>query len=258
MTPLSCPSQTSVLRALDPTTPTFVFPAMNTHMYAHPLTAKHLDVISRDIGYTVVGPVGKGLACGDVGVGAMTDWSDIVKLVEVQFLSPDSRVSSTTKGIDLERSLAKLDLLPPSTTTTSVSPSPLHPVPLKSRLDTLTHLTTPANTPSPTPPPPTPSPSAPHQPTFDRDTRHPLTLPLSAVEQLIQHKILPPTLVHREHTSSDRRLFWFVPSRLERRHLEGLAAAAAEDVQGGGRKGEWADEIVGSREWLERCYGVDP
>ncbi|KAG9099076.1 hypothetical protein FRC06_005675 [Ceratobasidium sp. 370] len=72
---------TSVLRALAPSTPTFVFPAMNTHMYEHPLTARHLAIIQDTIGYTVVGPVGKVLACGDIGIGAMTEWTDIVELV---------------------------------------------------------------------------------------------------------------------------------------------------------------------------------
>ncbi|KIO23886.1 hypothetical protein M407DRAFT_26680 [Tulasnella calospora MUT 4182] len=72
---------TSLLRALDPSTPTFVFPAMNTMMYNHPLTAIHLKTVQEVIGYTVVGPIGKNLACGDVGVGAMTEWTDIVKLV---------------------------------------------------------------------------------------------------------------------------------------------------------------------------------
>jgi phosphopantothenoylcysteine decarboxylase len=40
---------------------------MNTHMYTHPLTAKHLEIVTDVIGYSVVGPVGKSLACGDVG-----------------------------------------------------------------------------------------------------------------------------------------------------------------------------------------------
>ncbi|CAE6469676.1 unnamed protein product [Rhizoctonia solani] len=67
--------------ALAPSTPTFVFPAMNTHMYEHPLTIRHLDTVKDIIGYNVVGPVGKALACGDIGMGAMTEWSDIVQLV---------------------------------------------------------------------------------------------------------------------------------------------------------------------------------
>jgi len=72
---------TSVLRALDRSTPTYIFPAMNTLMYEHPLTAVHLKTVGEVIGYTVIGPIGKNLACGDVGVGAMTEWKDIVKLV---------------------------------------------------------------------------------------------------------------------------------------------------------------------------------
>jgi len=72
---------TSLLRALAPTTPTYIFPAMNTLMYEHPLTAQHLRVVQEVVRYHVVGPVGKGLACGDVGLGAMTEWKDIVKIV---------------------------------------------------------------------------------------------------------------------------------------------------------------------------------
>jgi hypothetical protein len=70
---LGCPrlkrtiAQTSLLRALAPTTPTYVFPAMNTLMYNHPLTSEHLRVVKDVIGYHVVGPIGKALACGDVG-----------------------------------------------------------------------------------------------------------------------------------------------------------------------------------------------
>lgn len=55
------------MRALAPTTPTFIFPAMNTLMYEHPLTAEHLRIIKDVVGYSVVGPIGKKLACGDIG-----------------------------------------------------------------------------------------------------------------------------------------------------------------------------------------------
>ncbi|KAI6122472.1 flavoprotein [Pisolithus croceorrhizus] len=72
---------TSLLRALSPTTPTYVFPAMNTLMYEHPLTAEHLRVVRDVVRYNVVGPIGKNLACGDAGLGAMTEWRDIVKIV---------------------------------------------------------------------------------------------------------------------------------------------------------------------------------
>ena len=55
------------MRALAPTTPTFLFPAMNTLMYEHPLTAEHIQTVKEVIKYNVVGPIGKNLACGDIG-----------------------------------------------------------------------------------------------------------------------------------------------------------------------------------------------
>jgi phosphopantothenoylcysteine decarboxylase len=55
------------MRALAPTTPTFLFPAMNTLMYEHPLTAEHIKTVKDVIKYNVVGPIGKNLACGDIG-----------------------------------------------------------------------------------------------------------------------------------------------------------------------------------------------
>jgi len=40
---------------------------MNTFMWEHPLTRKQITIVEQEIGYKVVGPVGKALACGDVG-----------------------------------------------------------------------------------------------------------------------------------------------------------------------------------------------
>lgn len=40
---------------------------MNTLMYEHPLTAEHLRIVREVVRYHVVGPIGKNLACGDVG-----------------------------------------------------------------------------------------------------------------------------------------------------------------------------------------------
>jgi phosphopantothenoylcysteine decarboxylase len=71
---------------LAPTTPTYVFPAMNTLMYEHPLTALHVRTIREVIGYNVVGPISKNLACGDLGIGAMVEWRDIVAAVVERFL----------------------------------------------------------------------------------------------------------------------------------------------------------------------------
>ena len=71
---------------------------MNTLMFEHAETNEHHRVIRDVIGYTIVGPIGKTLACGDIGMydsppsilitftsfpglGAMTEWKDIVQLV---------------------------------------------------------------------------------------------------------------------------------------------------------------------------------
>nr|KAJ3423094.1 hypothetical protein HK105_003327 [Polyrhizophydium stewartii] len=67
----------NLLAPWDQTKPVVVCPAMNTHMWTHPMTAKHLDVLTRDLGYTVVDPVAKTLACGDVGMGGMASPRDI-------------------------------------------------------------------------------------------------------------------------------------------------------------------------------------
>ncbi|KAJ3573999.1 hypothetical protein NP233_g2070 [Leucocoprinus birnbaumii] len=103
---------TSLLRALAPTTPTYIFPAMNTLMYEHPLTAEHLRIIQDVVKYNVVGPIGKTLACGDIGLGAMTEWLDIVKIVveEFRLVPPDHRITSSPEQI-IRMLLPKLDRL---------------------------------------------------------------------------------------------------------------------------------------------------
>lgn len=59
--------QTSLLRALPTFVPVLLFPAMNTHMYSHPLTSKQLKSVTEELGYEVHGPIAKTLACGDTG-----------------------------------------------------------------------------------------------------------------------------------------------------------------------------------------------
>eukprot|EP00903_Cladosiphon_okamuranus_P011338 g10687.t1 len=49
-----------------------VAPAMNTHMWEHPMTERHLSAL-KEIGVVVVPPASKRLACGDFGVGALAD-----------------------------------------------------------------------------------------------------------------------------------------------------------------------------------------
>jgi phosphopantothenoylcysteine decarboxylase len=59
--------------------------AMNTAMWFHPVTQKHIKLLEEEWGtkseggwIEVLRPVDKGLACGDVGSGAMHSWDLIV------------------------------------------------------------------------------------------------------------------------------------------------------------------------------------
>ena len=63
---------------------------MNTAMWEHPVTKKQVKVLEDEWGVggrglggwvEVLRPVEKGLACGDVGSGAMREWSEIVELI---------------------------------------------------------------------------------------------------------------------------------------------------------------------------------
>jgi phosphopantothenoylcysteine decarboxylase len=95
---------TCVWRAWDPAKPVVLAPAMNTLMWQHPFTRRHLRSVAADFGgghipghfdedqlvpvindrckgLRVVPPVSKALACGDVGVGAMAAVADIVAAV---------------------------------------------------------------------------------------------------------------------------------------------------------------------------------
>ncbi|KAK6839115.1 hypothetical protein PG989_016580 [Apiospora arundinis] len=68
-----------------------VAPAMNTAMWRHPITAKQVRVLEDEYGvgnadgtgwFEVLAPQKKTLACGDVGDGAMMEWTEIVRVVE--------------------------------------------------------------------------------------------------------------------------------------------------------------------------------
>jgi len=92
---------TCVWRAWDPARPVVLAPAMNTLMWEHPLTGRHLHqlagetvppgldldglvaFINRAPGrLRIVPPQSKRLACGDVGVGAVAELVDIVSAVQ--------------------------------------------------------------------------------------------------------------------------------------------------------------------------------
>ncbi|HEV3085522.1 MAG TPA: flavoprotein [Gemmataceae bacterium] len=97
---------TCVWRAWDPARPVILAPAMNTLMWEHRLTTRHLRQLAADagagvapdnldldsliawmnrecLGLKIVPPVSKRLACGDVGVGAMADLKEIMAKVNV-------------------------------------------------------------------------------------------------------------------------------------------------------------------------------
>ncbi|KAK9449820.1 flavoprotein [Limtongia smithiae] len=77
---------TSVVRAWNPAMPIWLAPAMNTYMYTNPLTRRHLRLITEEMEWIkVLRPVEKVLACGDIGMGGMREWADIVEMVVAQF-----------------------------------------------------------------------------------------------------------------------------------------------------------------------------
>jgi phosphopantothenoylcysteine decarboxylase len=101
---------TCVWRAWDPARPAILAPAMNTLMWDHPLTRRHLGQLASDYAdppppphldadglidwvnaharrLSIVAPQSKRLACGDVGLGAMAEVPDLVAAV-AQALGP--------------------------------------------------------------------------------------------------------------------------------------------------------------------------
>lgn len=70
--------QTCVLRAWNVTKPVVACPAMNTSMWTHPFTIRHLDVLTTILKFQIIQPISKKLACGDIGMGAMAEPQFIV------------------------------------------------------------------------------------------------------------------------------------------------------------------------------------
>ncbi|KAL9101614.1 MAG: hypothetical protein Q9163_003153 [Psora crenata] len=69
-----------------------IAPAMNTSMWAHPITAKQIRLLEEEWGvngvdpdqgwFEILRPQVKTLACGDIGQGGMCDWKEIVSVIE--------------------------------------------------------------------------------------------------------------------------------------------------------------------------------
>src|SRR4051812_46972840 len=95
---------TCVWRAWDMAKPVILAPAMNTHMWMHPFTKRHLRAIGADFGashvpghlddaamiaqindraknFRIVSPVEKRLACGVTGIGGLAEVPDLVQAV---------------------------------------------------------------------------------------------------------------------------------------------------------------------------------
>jgi phosphopantothenoylcysteine decarboxylase len=98
---------TCIYRAWDPSRPIVLAPAMNTMMWEHPATRRHLLQLAADAGASgapavmglhaiiewlnracprlrVIAPQSKRLFCGDVGVGAMAELPEIAAAVARQ------------------------------------------------------------------------------------------------------------------------------------------------------------------------------
>jgi phosphopantothenoylcysteine decarboxylase len=76
---------TCVWRAWDRSRPVILAPAMNTLMWEHPLTARHVGQLAEAACSTlrVLPPQSKRLACDDVGIGAMAALDEILAALQV-------------------------------------------------------------------------------------------------------------------------------------------------------------------------------
>jgi phosphopantothenoylcysteine decarboxylase/phosphopantothenate--cysteine ligase len=93
---------TTVLLATDK--PVMVAPAMNVRMWEHAATVQNLDIL-RQRGVVVIGPEEGEMACGEFGLGRMSEPEDIIRAIENHFLK-GARLSNkralVTSGPTLE------------------------------------------------------------------------------------------------------------------------------------------------------------
>jgi len=73
---------TTVLLAIPAGVPVLLCPAMNTAMWQQPVVRRNLGWIEELGRATVLDPVDKRLACGDVGVGGLPEVADIVRVLD--------------------------------------------------------------------------------------------------------------------------------------------------------------------------------
>lgn len=73
---------TSLFRVWNSAVPILLAPAMNTHMYTNPVTKRHLQYMKDHFpSVLILKPVEKVLVCGDIGMGGMREWTDIVQIL---------------------------------------------------------------------------------------------------------------------------------------------------------------------------------
>ena len=89
---------TSTVRAWDTSKPLIYCPAMNVHMYNHPITRDHLCKL-QSFGYLRVDCIEKRLACGDVGMGGMASVESISSKVLECLLKPVSVHTNLAKPL---------------------------------------------------------------------------------------------------------------------------------------------------------------
>lgn len=83
---------TCVVRAWDLTKPLVYCPAMNVHMYNHPITREQMSKL-QSFGYLRVDCIEKRLACGDIGIGGMAAVDTIVNKVVDILIQPINKRS---------------------------------------------------------------------------------------------------------------------------------------------------------------------
>jgi phosphopantothenoylcysteine decarboxylase/phosphopantothenate--cysteine ligase len=75
--------------------PLMVAPAMNVEMWQNPATARNAETLRGD-GIQIVGPASGGQACGEMGMGRMTEPADI--LADIRFFFQPKRLEGKLRG----------------------------------------------------------------------------------------------------------------------------------------------------------------
>ncbi|EPY53016.1 thymidylate synthase [Schizosaccharomyces cryophilus OY26] len=93
---------TSLVRAWALHKPMLLAPAMNTMMWTNPITQEHMETIGRIYKNTeIILPIEKVLACGDIGMGGMAEWRNIVaKVAEHLHLEHKKVLPNAVKNIE--------------------------------------------------------------------------------------------------------------------------------------------------------------